>query len=63
MPRAYIEMILSSKSGKRRWYLATCPLVSGLTLARRGSKEQALQRRVTIHSCGGVAEWPKAAVC
>ena len=40
-----------------------CPPVSGLTLPRRGSKEQALQRRVTIHSCGGVAEWPKAAVC
>ena len=40
-----------------------CPPVSGLTLPRRGSKEQVLQRRVTIHSCGGVAEWPKAAVC
>ena len=40
-----------------------CPPVSGLTLTRRGSKEPSLQRRVTIHSCGGVAEWPKAAVC
>ena len=39
------------------------PPVSGLTLTRRGSKGQVLQRRVTIHSCGGVAEWPKAAVC
>ena len=41
----------------------TCPPVSGLTLTRRGFKEQVLQRRVTFHSCGGVAEWPKAAVC
>ena len=51
MPRAYIEMILSSKPGKRRWYLAiSCGSKSTVPIAR--NRQLASRSGRSAPSCG-----------